>query len=356
MKLHPVVICSNKVNRYGFRVLASGIKLDAYSKNPIVLYAHQRPSHQNPQITPVGKMHNIKLDATGQLVGEIEFDQDDDFAVKLEKKWEKGMLNAVSLKAEMLTVSDAPSLMLEGQQYPTLSESLLEEVSIEPVPGDSESVRIGLHYKGQPTQMISLSDDSTFDPTQLFPTKSQSDMKMIHLAFKGQNLVSLSADADEAKTAEGVSELAKIATDKTAKVVELSSQITAKDTEIATLKEQVKKVELSAQEEKATTLVADAVAAKKITPAEQAEYVELAKTNYDTVKKILENKKGFTSLTKETTETTVTIDAAKAKVYAELSYRQLGEKGLLENLKKDDPETFKAKFKEAYGVDYSGKL
>lgn len=347
MKLHPVVICSNTVNRYGFRVLAKGIKLDAYTKNPIILYSHQRPNRDNPKLMPVGKMHNIKLDGLGQLVAEMEFDQDDDFAVALEKKWEKGMLNAVSLKAEVLNVSDEDIYKLPNQVLPTIIESLLEEVSIEPVPGDSDAVALRLHYKGQPAQTISLGDDSEFDPSKLFPTnKSQSDMKIIALAFKGQNFVSLAADADESKVAEAVSELAKVANDKAAEVVTLSAKVTEKDTEITQLKEQVKTVELSAQTDKATALVKDAVAQKKITPAEEKEYVELALQNFDTVKKILDNKKGFTSLSK-----TVEEKSADGVDYATLSYSELDKGGHIAKLKANNPELYKEKFKEKFGKE-----
>jgi hypothetical protein len=348
MKKHPVVICSNLTNRYGFRVLASGIKLDAYTKNPIILYSHQRPNQENPKILPIGKMHNVRINAEGQLVGDMEFDQDDDFAVAIEKKWEKGMLNAVSLKAEILQVSDEEVYKLPGQTLPSIIESLLEEVSVEPVPGDSNAVSLRLHYQGKPAQVISLSNDSDFDPSSLFPTtKPISDMKLIQLAFAGQKFVTLGKDATEEQIAQAVSDLAAKANESADKVVTLSAQVTEKDTLISTLQNDLQTIQLQAVTDKATALVDEAVTAKKITPAEKAEYVELAKTNYDTVKKILDNKKGFYSVAAEAGKT----PEAGVVDYATLSFDEIDRKGLMAKLKAENVELYKAKFKERFGVE-----
>lgn len=351
MKKHPVIICSNLTNRYGFRVLASGIKLDAYAKNPIILYAHQRPSRENPKLMPIGKMSDIRIDEKGQLVGNMTFDQNDEFALSVESKWENGYLNAVSLKAEILAVSDEQTYMLPNQNYPTITESLLEEVSVEPIPGDSNAVSLQLHYQGKP--VVTLSDEHPFDPTTLFPTtKPKSDMskQLIVLAFGAQNFVTLAKDATDEQIAEAVSALAKKANENAEQVVTLSAQITEKNNEITQLKDKVKTIELQAVTDKATALVDEAVKAKKITPAQKAEFVELAKTNYETVEKILDSMKGFTQLSKETTEA----PTGNEKLFVELSYLELDKKGLIPEFKKANPELFKAKYKERYGKDYSG--
>jgi len=349
MKLHPVVICSNKVNRYGFRVLASGIELGVYEKNPILLYAHQRPNRDNPEIAPVGKMHNIQLNKSNELVGEMEFDQDDEFAVKLEKKWEKGMLNAVSLKAEMVEVSDAPEFLLPGQSLPTLTKSLLEEVSIEPIPGDSEAVALRLHYKGEPATVISLSDDNHPDLEKLFPSnKNKSHMKIIALAFKGQKFVQLANGASEEDIANAVSELVSKANDLGAKEVSLTADLKAKDDLVTVLEGKLKTVALAAKEDKANALVDGAIQSKKILVSEKEEYVELAKTNYDTVKNILDKKKGFTSVMDHLGSPPKT----ETGKYAELSFRELEKKNLTGQLKAENLELFKEKYQAQYGVPY----
>lgn len=340
MKKHPVVICSNLINRYGFRILASGIKLGAYSKNPIVLYAHQRPSKENPKIMPIGKMSDIQIDESGQLVGQMEFDQDDSFAVSVEKKWEKGMLNAVSLRAEVLRYSDEDQDKLPNQVLPTIVECLLEEISVEPIPGDSNAVSLRLHYKGQPAQVISLSDDSDFDPSKLFPTKQKSEMsKLIQLALQGQKHVTLAKDASEDEQVKCITELIGVA-DKT---VELKADLSKKEAEIIQLKQDNEALKNAAVDEKAEALVQLAVDAKKITPAQKAEYVTLAKTNYDSVKNILDSMKGFTSLSKETPE------ESKDEKFVSLSWDELDKKNLLAELKASNKDLYDEKFEARFG-------
>ena len=352
MNLHPVIICSNKVNRYGFRVLASGIELGMYEKNPILLYAHQRPNRDNPNITPVGKMHNIHLNESNELVGEMEFDQDDEFAIKLEKKWEKGMLNAVSLKAEMVEVSDDPQYLLPGQELPTLTKSLLEEISIEPVPGDSEAVALRLHYKGESPTVISLSDDNNPDLEKLFPSinKNQTDMKIIALAFKGQKHVTLASGASEEDIANAVTDLVAKVNTLEADKVSLSADLQAK-TDLATqLQEKLKTVKLSAINEKAEALgnAAGPSGSKKLTAEEMPEYIELAKTNYDAVKNILDKRKGFSSVADHLNQK----PEGNGGKYAELSFREIEKQGKAAELKASNPELFKEKYKAQYGVDY----
>lgn len=349
MKKHPVVISSNKANRYSFRMLTSGGDLERFKSNPILLYAHRRPSFDHPKLMPIGKIHDIRLSGE-QIIGDMEFDQDDEFAIAVEKKWEKGMLNAVSIGAEIVATSEDPSVMLPGQKYPTVTEWILEEVSVADIPADSDAVAIRLHHKGEPSQTITLSEESTFDPSKLFPTtKPKSDMKLIALAFAGQKLVSVAKDANEDQIAEAVTQLVAKANES----VELSAQITQKDAEIAKLKDEKQKLEDKAVTDKAENLVQLAVDAKKITPAQKDEYVELAKTNYETVEKILGSMKGFASLSHQVDLADATA-VANAKLYAELSYKELDQKGMIPQLKKDNPELFKAKFKERYKADYSG--
>ncbi|WP_254360968.1 hypothetical protein [Corallococcus exiguus] len=76
-----------------------GWRLDAYAANPVVLYMHDDGSGGlfgagRTDILPIGKGRAyVQGDA---LLVDIEFDQDDEFARRVESKVEKGILNAVS--------------------------------------------------------------------------------------------------------------------------------------------------------------------------------------------------------------------------------------------------------------------
>ena len=338
MKKHPVVISSNKVNRYSFRMLTSGGDLSRFMANPVLLYGHIRPDRDNPKLTPIGRVENIRLEGD-RILGDLVFDQTDEFAKSIESKWEQGILNAVSLGAEIIASSENPEVMLEGQKFPTITEWILEEVSVVDIPADSEALAIRLHHKGEPNKVVTLNAGSEFDPSKLFPTtKPTSDMKLIALAFAGQKLVSVAKDANEDQIAEAVTQLVAKANES----VELSAQITQKDAEILKLKNDMKSLQDKAVNDKAETLVQLAVDAKKITPAQKPEYVELAKTNYETVEKILGSMKGFTSLSKETPE-----PGADDK-FVKLSWDELDKKGLLEELKTKNKDLFDQKFEAKF--------
>lgn len=339
MKKHPVVISSNKANRYSFRMLTSGGDLERFKSNPILLYAHRRPSFDHPKLMPIGKIHDIRLSGE-QIIGDMEFDQDDEFAIAVEKKWEKGMLNAVSIGAEIVATSEDPSVMLPGQKYPTVTEWILEEVSVADIPADTDAVAIRLHHKGEPAQTITLSDDSTFDPSKLFPTKQKSEMsKLIQLALQGQKHVTLAKDASEDEQVKCITELIGVA-DKT---VELKADLSKKEAEIIQLKQDNEALKNAAVDEKAEALVQLAVDAKKITPAQKPEYVTLAKTNYDSVKNILDSMKGFTSLSKETPE------ESKDEKFVSLSWDELDKKNLLAELKASNKDLYDEKFEARFG-------
>jgi hypothetical protein len=346
MKKHPVVISSNKVNRYGFRMLTSGGDLEKYKKNPVLLYAHRRPDYENPKLLPIGKIEDIRLQ-NEEIVGDLLFDEDDDFAVAIEKKWEKGMLNAVSIGAEVVGTSENPALMLPGQKFPTVTEWILDEVSVVDIPADEEAVAIRLHRKDTTGYVTLTGNETTFNPELLFPPKPKPKMKLIQLALKGQQIVSLAADATEEQIAEALTGLVN----KANEAVNLAAAVTAKDQEIERLTKEVNEIKLAAVNDKATALVDGAIAAKKITAEEKDSFVELAKTNYDAVKKILDAKKGFTSVTEELNK-----KSADAGEYATLNFRELEQKGLAAKLKKEDPELFKTKFKDFYGTEYKGEL
>lgn len=145
--MKPVVIVSGTVNRYGFRLLPEGGKLDAYKKNPVLLYDHGSDPEQGK--IPIGTVINLGI-VNGVLVGTPVFDQKDPFAKRIEQKWEDNILNASSVGFDPMTLSDAPEFLLAGQTRSTVTEWEGLEISITPIPGDRDAVKLNL----QPGQTI----------------------------------------------------------------------------------------------------------------------------------------------------------------------------------------------------------
>jgi len=129
------VIVDDSVNRYGYRILVEGINLDGFLKNPVC------PLQHNTYDVSVGRWKNLKVEG-GRLTGTLEFDGDDESAVKLYNKYKKGYMNAVSLAIIPIEESDDPMYLLPGQKYPTVTKSELLEVSLVTVPGQKNAVRL----------------------------------------------------------------------------------------------------------------------------------------------------------------------------------------------------------------------
>ncbi len=124
-----VILSSGQVNRYGYRILPEGIKFDNYLNNPVLLVEH---SHRTLSI---GKLKDIKIE-NGQLTAEPEFDEADELAKEIKRKFEKGYMNAVSIWHDPITISDDPQYLIQGQTRATVLETELLEVSFVNVPGD----------------------------------------------------------------------------------------------------------------------------------------------------------------------------------------------------------------------------
>lgn len=146
-----VAISTSKVNSYGSRVLTEGIDIEQYKKNPIVLWMHARPyGNSQEEPLPIGKVTDLSIEGD-KLIGEIEFDEKDEFAMKIKSKYEQGILNMVSAGLDVVELSDDESLVLPGQRRMTISKSRLREVSCVDIGANDDSLK--LYYKDADVKM-----------------------------------------------------------------------------------------------------------------------------------------------------------------------------------------------------------
>src|SRR5690554_6443663 len=132
MRMHEkeVIISNSKLNSYGGRVLTSGISIEQYSRNPILLWMHNRPFRgTNDEVLPIGHRKNLRVDGDN-LIGTPVFDDVDDFSKKIKAKWEAGTLKMVSAGIEVIELSDDAICILPGQRRQTVTKSKVIEVSI----------------------------------------------------------------------------------------------------------------------------------------------------------------------------------------------------------------------------------
>lgn len=150
-----IVISDESINSYGFWVVTSGIELEAFLKNPVMLWNHNSDNHGTADAQlPIGIWKDLRIE-NGVLTGEPVFDETDEFAVRIKKKYEAGILNACSMGFVSLEWSDAPEMLKEGQTVATVTRCRLLEVSICDIPSNANATVV-LYDENSKT--INLSD------------------------------------------------------------------------------------------------------------------------------------------------------------------------------------------------------
>jgi hypothetical protein len=282
----PTFILSDSgLNKYGFRVLTSGIDISDFAKNPIMLYAHIRGNDSSPNkdmVLPIGRWVNLRFEGD-QLLADAEFDEDDEFAMKIAKKVEKGILNTASIGLDPVDFSEDPAMMLPGQIYPTITKSIAKEASIADIPANSRAIK--LYGKGA-TVRLGLSESNPQDLEKIFTINKNDSNKMEEIFIT----LSLGKNAKPAEAIEAIKKLQD-------KAREQEATLTLKETEISDLKTRMEEVQKEAKTKAAISLVDAAVSANKITKDERESYIKLAEGDFDSVKKILDSKKGYVPVT-----------------------------------------------------------
>lgn len=143
-----LILSTNEVNRYGFRLLSSGARLEAYQKNPVLLFGHQWSQ------LPIGRLEDIKIQED-QITALPVFDESDDFGLACKRKWENNFLFAASVYFDPVTTSSDPELILPGQTSETVTEWNLLEVSMVTIPANSGAAA---------GQTLSYRTDKTISP------------------------------------------------------------------------------------------------------------------------------------------------------------------------------------------------
>ena len=130
------IISDESVNRYGYRILSRGMSTASFEKNPVVFYNHGTYS------LPIGKGKDLRYEPDGAITLDIDFDTEDEQALAVQKKAERGFLNACSVGIDVLETSADASVVLSGQTRPTVTRCELLELSICGIPGNRNALRL----------------------------------------------------------------------------------------------------------------------------------------------------------------------------------------------------------------------
>lgn len=122
----------SKTNSYGFRVLNSGIDLERFKNNPVLL-----SDHWNNTSNVIGRFENIRVEGS-LLKADAVFDEADEDAKKLAGKVERGFIKGCSMgiRFSHKFIEEQPD-----QTY-VLNKAELFEVSLVAVPSNANAVKL----------------------------------------------------------------------------------------------------------------------------------------------------------------------------------------------------------------------
>lgn len=310
------LITDNTVNCYGFRLLTSGYQSEEYLKNPIGYYMHLRDKGvlvrwedfrfdgDNVYAKPVINLSNERAQ---QTIDEIE----------------NKFLNGASVgHIVAIEWTDDPALKLPGQTGPTITKWFNRECSLCDIPGNFGA--LALYDKDD--NLINLADF----------TKPNLDMKQI--IFTGSMLaaMNLKAEADDATVAAAFNDLVA----KAAKADQLAADLQAKNDELANLKDTTTKKEVE-------SLTAKGVADGKITVEVAKELNVAYAKNPTSLKNLLDAMPVYQPISSNLGGK----EKKEAKDLSAKSFDELFESGELEDLKANNPELYKKKWKEEFGTE-----
>ncbi len=326
-----VIISTSGLNCYGGRVLTSGIDLTQFQKNPLLLWMHRRSFDRDAM--PIGRIDNLRTDGD-RLIGTPVFDQNDEFAKKIESKWENGFLRMASAGIEIIETSDAPEHLLQGQTRRTITRCRLEEVSIVDMGGNDEALQ--LYDRSGKVLKLAAGEDN--DALPLLAPEKKDDPSGTAPDGKDNNQTNKSTQSMNKEFLQLLG-LSETATEQEAVGA------------LRLLKEKADKVE-TLQLASITAVVDGAIAEKRITADKKEHFVNIGKAaGIDSLRTTL----SLMQPVRKPTEVIRQTDAPRddePKTYAKLSDVPAAE---LEQLREQRPQDYERLYKAEYGHDIPKK-
>ena len=326
-----VIISTSGLNCYGGRVLTSGIDLTQFQKNPLLLWMHRRSFDRDAM--PIGRIDNLRTDGD-RLIGTPVFDQNDEFAKKIESKWENGFLRMASAGIEIIETSDAPEHLLQGQTRRTITRCRLEEVSIVDMGGNDEALQ--LYDRSGKVLKLAAGEDN--DALPLLAPEKKDDPSGTAPDGKDNNQTNKSTQSMNKEILQLLG-LSETATEQEAVGA------------LRLLKEKADKVE-TLQLASITAVVDGAIAEKRITADKKEHFVNIGKAaGIDSLRTTL----SLMQPVRKPTEVIHQTDAPRddePKTYAKLSDVPADQ---LEKLREEKPQDYERLYKAEYGHDIPKK-
>ena len=307
-------VTDGSVNSHGFRILTEGIDCALFDKNPVMLFMHIRPWSKDDPLPP-GKWINRTVEGDAMFM-EPEFDATDDYAMKIKSKVDQGMLNMASIGIDIIETSMDPKYLLPGQTRETVTKCILKECSICDVGSNFNALK--LYRDGKEIKLADGEDN------EILPLiKQQKNMKSIAIKL------GLADNSTEDQI------LAKIG-----EILAAAEQSKTANTELATT---LKKI----NDDKATALVDEAIASKKITADKKETFLKMASNDFETCKAVL------SAIHPQVKPSDVIAPGSKAPDGDKDDWKTLCDKGhnAVEKCKMEEPEHYRKLYRDHYGFE-----
>lgn len=269
----------------------------------------------------LGHWEDLELDGDRWLANAV-FD-DDEESQKYAKKVEKGSIKMASVKAEII---EAMIVVEDGVEIIHATKWKAIEASLVPVGGNDNA--LSLTYEGE---------EITTDKLFIKLSKSKSDINFkINKMKKVAVTLGLQESAAEDALVQAIEAMKKDASEASnlkTKNIQLAKDLNDANAKLEALKSK-------ALEDKATSLVENALNAKKIGASEKEAYIKLAKADYDSTKAILDAKQGHVSLSAFAANGAAASDPEKYKGWDFQKY-QKEDPIELSRIRTEEPEKFK---------------
>ena len=306
-----VRISNERLNSYGTRVLTSGINVEQYNRNPVLLYMHQRGQ-------VIGYVKDLKVEGD-EITGELMFDEATELSRRCKKQWEFGSLKMVSAGIDILELSEDPKLLVAGQTSPTISKSKLFEVSLVDIGANDDAIVLQKDGK-----RIELGKDGSVELPLLQSNNNNQKNKQMDQEKLALQL-GLPKDADEAAI--------------TAKLAKLQ----ADGAEAENLRQERDTLRAARIE----TLVNAAIAEKKIGEDKKQQFLELGKKiGAD------ELKQTFDAMSPQVKLSNI-VNGGGAPAGAHAEYKKLSDvpSDELSKMREQNPVQYKKLYKAEYGIE-----
>lgn len=328
-----IVISDESINSYGFWVVTSGIELEAFLKNPVMLWNHNRDGHGTVDAQlPIGYWKDLRIE-NGVLTGEPVFDEKDPFAMKVKQKLESGILNACSMGFVPLEWSDDLEMLKEGQKVSTVTRCRLMEISICDIPANANATVV---LYDENTNQINLSTLPTAG-TQLATMNNQhlnnNDMTLKEIALK----LGLDENASPQAIADAIANLKSENASYEATTQNLEQENGLLKAENKTLKEH-EKAGNEAKKAEAVRLLDDAVKTGRIDAKARPQFEKLFELDHETAKAALAEMPARQPLTAQPPKGDGGSDERSSWNY--LDWMKKDPEGL-RKMKTEDPDRFK---------------